>query len=285
MFEQAFMNIMAKCQETRLNETGHENDYHGPDGLRMCGTCRKPRQMRIDVPLIGERVVPVLCECDKIKRAEQVAREEALQRQMRIDELRMNGILNRDHLGMTFAADDGSDPRMATIATNYVNNWREIRKQHAPGLLLHGGVGGGKTFWAAAIANALIDRGYSAIVTNIPSLISSMSQDFERDKARVLKNIAEADLLVLDDIGFERSTSYGHEKMYEIIDARYLAKGPLIVTTNLSLKELDNPSQMEYKRVFDRIIGMCQPVHVAADGRRKRMAMECSAQMRELLGM
>lgn len=268
-------------------QTGPDRgDYDGPDGLRRCGCCHQPRQMRLDVPLVGERVVYVMCECEKARQEAEAARREAAERQMRVDELRANGILNRDHLGMTFAADDGSDPRMTTIATNYAANWREVRELDAPGLLLMGGVGGGKTFWAACIANALIDRGYSAMVTTIPALVAAMSgSGFEREKQKVLANVAAVDLLVLDDIGFERTSPYAHEKMHEIIDARYLAKRPLIVTTNLSFTDLEKPELMEYKRVFDRIIGMTRPIHVKADGRRKRIAQESARRMDALLGL
>lgn len=285
MFDQVFQSAIVKAGEAYGAEPPR-GDYDGPDGLRRCGRCHQPRQMRLEVPLIGMRTVYVMCECEKARQEAEAARREAEERQMRVNELRANGILNRDHLGMTFEADDGSDPRMTAIATNYAANWREVRTLDAPGLLLTGGVGGGKTFWAACIANALIDRGYSAMVTTIPALVAAMSSSgFEREKQRVLANVAAVDLLVLDDIGFERTSPYAHEKMHEIIDARYLAKRPLIVTTNLSFTDLEKPELMEYKRVFDRIIGMTRPIHVKADGRRKRIAQESARRMDALLGI
>lgn len=279
------LNAIAAAEARQASEPTTGKDYTDPEGLLVCGECHRHKQMRLDVPLIGERIVPILCACGIARRDAEEARREAEQRQIRINELRMDGIRSRDHLGMTFDADDGSDPKMATIARNYVENWRQIREQPSPGLLLTGGVGGGKTFWAVCIANAMIDRGYSALVTNVPTLIQGMAEDFERNKRRILDNIAGVDLLVLDDVGFERSTSYAHEKLFEIIDARYLSKRPLIVTTNLSFPELENPAQMEYKRVFDRIIGMTRPLHVKADGRRKRIAQESSRTMDKLLGL
>lgn len=279
------MDAIAAAEARQANEPTSGKDFTDAEGLLVCGDCKKHKQMRLDVPMIGERVVPILCACGIARRDAEEARQEAIRRQMRIQELRMDGILTRDHLDMTFDADDGTDPKMATIARNYVENWREIKQQPSPGLLLTGGVGGGKTFWAACIANAMIDRGRSALMTNVPTLIQSMAKDFERDKRRILDNIASVDLFILDDLGFERSTSYGHEKLYEIIDARYLSKRPLIVTTNLSFSEMENPEQMEYKRVFDRIIGMTRPVHVKADGRRKRIAQESARTMDKLLGI
>ena len=279
------LNAIAAAEARQASEPTSGKDYKDAEGLLVCGECNQRKQMQLDVPLVGVRVVPVLCACGIARRDAEEAAAEAARRQQRINELRMAGILTRDHLGMTFDADDGSNPKMATVGRNYVEHWREIKQQPAPGLLLTGGVGGGKTFWAACIANAMIDRGYSALITNIPTLIQQMAEDFERNKRRILDNIAGVDLLVLDDVGFERQTEYAAEKMFEIIDARYLSKRPLIVTTNLSFTEMENPSRMEYKRVFDRIIGMTRPVIVEADGRRKRIAQESSRQMDKLLGL
>lgn len=284
MFDQVMQGIMDKAQEARSGETGHETDFLGPDGLLYCGSCAGARQMVLDVPLIGQRVVPIMCRCDIVKREQEEAARRAQEEIDRINRMRKIGIQGADYLSMTFGADDGSDPSMTALASRYVAKRREMQAENI-GLLLHGTPGGGKTFWAAAIANAMIDNGYSAMVTTIPELITAMSRDFERDKNDVLQQIAEVRFLVLDDIGFERQTTYAAEKMFEVIDARYRSRRPLIVTTNLTMEELGNPQQMEYKRVFDRIVEMCQPVYVSGEGRRKAIAREKSTRARELLGL
>lgn len=271
-------------------KTGHEDDYIGPDGLLMCGRCHTPCQMVVDVPEFidptGKRTVFHACACIVAEQKAWEAEQEAIRRKQRIDELRINGAESRRYAEMTFAMDDGGGDRQAADrARNYVENWQETRELPSPGLLLFGGVGGGKTFWAACIGNELKGRGYSVLITNVPTLTSLMAEDFERNKRRILDVIASVDLLVLDDIGVERSTGYGHEKLYEIINTRDLSGRPLIVTTNLSFQELENPDQMEYNRVFDRIIGMTRPVHVKADGRRKRIAQESARTMDKLLGL
>lgn len=271
-------------------KTGREGDYTGPDGLLMCGRCHTPCQVVVPVPEwidpSGERTQFCACACIIAEQKAWEAEQEAIRRRQRIDELRINGAESRRYAEMTFDADDGGGDRQAAAkARNYVENWQETRKLPSPGLLLFGSVGGGKTFWAACIGNELKRRGYSVLITNVPTLTSLMAEDFERNKRRILDVIASVDLLVLDDIGIERSTGFGHEKMYEIINTRDLSGLPLIVTTNLSFQELENPEQMEYYRVFDRIIGMTRPVHVKADGRRKRIALESSRHMDKLLGL
>ena len=74
---------------------------------------------------------------------------------------------------------------------------------------------------------------------------------------------------MIDDLGVERDTSYSVEQIYNIVDARWRSGRPLIITTNLSLSELEIPKNMEYKRIYDRILGMC-PVQVKIAGKSRR---------------
>lgn len=285
MFDTALNGIIAAAEARRASEPGHADDYPDADGLLMCGKCHTRKQKVLDIPCgIGLRVVPVMCRCECIAREEEEARKKAQEEQERIEKLRRVGITTEKYRYMTMAMDDGGDQKMRSIAERYVAKRADMFRENI-GLMLHGDTGGGKTFWAAAITNAMIDNGMSAMITTIPQLITAMSKDFEANKYEVLDKIARVGFLVLDDIGFERQTSYAAEKMYEIIDTRYQARRPLIITTNLSLEEITNPQQMEYKRVFDRIVEMCQPVHVKADGRRKAIARQKSERAREILGL
>lgn len=284
MMQISLDGVIANAERQRMGETGHENDYKSAEGLLMCGNCHTRRQMRLDVPGVGMRIVPVLCQCGKEARDRREAEERAKKEMENISKLRRLGITDDKYRTMTLATNDGQDKKTTALVHRYVDKRAEMLRENI-GLLFHGDVGGGKTFWAAAIANAMIDHGTSAMITTVPKLINAMSRDFEADKADVLHRISRVGFLVLDDIGFERQTSYAAEKLYEIIDTRYQARRPLIVTTNLSLEEIANPQLMEYKRVFDRIIEMCQPVHIAASGRRKAIAMEKSKRAREILGL
>lgn len=79
-------------------------------------------------------------------------------------------------------------------------------------------------------------------------------------------------LLILDDFGMERQTEYALEQVFNVVDARYHSGQPLIVTTNLSLSELQNPQSREHTRIYDRILEMCSPVNFGNNGRRKEAA-------------
>lgn len=284
LFESALEGIVASARERMQQEPGHEHDFIGEDGLLYCGTCKAARQMVLEVPMIGTRVVPIMCPCDIARRESEAAYEAIQEEQRRIDGMRKIGITSPDYREMTLAADDGSNPEMRAIVDRYIEK-RDLMRRENIGLLLHGGVGGGKTFWAAALANAMIDHGSSAMITTVPRLVTAMSQGFEEGKARILEQVERVQFLVLDDVGIERQTEYMAEKMFEIIDSRYRSRRPLIVTTNLTLEEISNPRQMEYKRVFDRIVEMCQPIHVSGEGRRKAIARQKSEKAREILGI
>lgn len=284
LFESALEGIVAIAQARMQQEPGHEDDYIGEDGLLYCGMCKAPRQMVLEVPMVGTRIVPIMCPCEIAKREAEAAREAMEAEQRRIDGMRKIGITSPDYREMVLAADDGSDPKMRAIVDRYIEK-RDLMRRENIGLLLHGSAGGGKTFWASALANAMIDHGSSAMITTVPRLVTAMSQDFEAEKSRILEQVERVQFLVLDDVGIERQTGYMAEKMFEIIDARYRSRRPLIVTTNLTLEEISNPQQMEYKRVFDRIVEMCQPIHVSGEGRRKAIAREKSNKAREILGI
>lgn len=136
----------------------------------------------------------------------------------------------------TFAADDGADPKTTGIAKRYVEKF-DLMKERGKGLLFFGSVGTGKTFHAACIANALIDRGYPCLVTNFARLVNTLSGMYE-GKQQYIDSLNKFDLLVLDDLAAERDTEYMNEIIQNIVDSRYRAGLPTIVTTNLTANEL-----------------------------------------------
>ena len=168
----------------------------------------------------------------------------------------------------TFAADDLSNPEATAICKAYVAKWEKVQQENL-GLLFHGSVGTGKTFHALCIANALIDKGKSVYFTSIPRELAKLQGAYPEDRQRIMDKLIHCDLLILDDVGSERSTSYAIEQVYMIIDARHESGKPTIATTNTSLEELENPQEIGYDRIYDRLLSMCQ-FRVRIDGKSKR---------------
>ena len=83
---------------------------------------------------------------------------------------------------------------------------------------------------------------------------------FSEDRAAFIASLDEYDLLIIDDLGVERSTDYAMEQMFFVIDSRYRSRRPMIITTNLKLSELKNPPDLAHARIYDRILERCAPI-------------------------
>lgn len=109
-------------------------------------------------------------------------------------------------------------------------------------LLLQGGYGCGKTHLAAAIANFAVGIGVPTLFLTVPDLLDMLR--FSYDSADTtfedrFNEIRNASLLILDDFGTQNATGWAQEKLFQIINYRYINKLPLVVTTNLSLDEIE----------------------------------------------
>jgi DNA replication protein DnaC len=237
-------------------------DYE-KDGLLYCGHCNTPKQCRIPV---GNKALLVGCQCACAEReyqAEKAARAER-EKRLRIEALRADGIRDKTLTGCRF---DGATAT-AEIAKckRYADRWDEMYRTNS-GLLLWGNTGNGKTFAAACIANQLIDRGIPAMITSFPHILSA-----GYDKREISEQMQYYPLVVIDDLGAERESEYALETVYMIIDERYKAKKPLIVTTNLTIEEIFKPKNMTYQRIYDRVLEMCAPVVFRGDSMRRGKA-------------
>lgn len=251
------------------------------DDLLHCGSCRTPKQCRINL-LGNERIVPCICQCAK----EQAAAEEADRRRQeeadRIMRLRNSGIVSQAHRNAFFDKDDGKNPTPMRTLRRYAERWDAMRRENI-GLLLYGGVGTGKSYGAACIANYLIERKTPVCMINLSSVLNSMGGYLSEDKNSFISDLMCYPLLILDDVGMERQTEYALEQVFNVIDARYRSGKPLIITTNLSLAELKDPSSRDYARIYDRILEMCQPLNFGSQGRRSDLAQDKMRRAAELL--
>ena len=118
---------------------------------------------------------------------------------------------------------------------------------------------------------------------NLSSIMNTLGGLQGKEKNVYIASLMQYHLLILDDFGMERQTEYALEQVFNIVDARYRSGQPLIVTTNLSLSELQNPQSRECTRIYDRILEMCQPVNFGNNGRRKELAAVKMKKAAELL--
>lgn len=281
-------SINAALGEITIRSTSRfkpENgDYIGEDGLVHCGICKKEKQFRMPVDL-GGRIVDANCDCEKkLYEAEDEARRQR-EREDEINRNRQFGFPDAELRKMTFANDDGKGNRkVIRVAKNYVEKFPEMKRE-GKGLLLYGTVGTGKTFAGACIANALIEKNYRCLVTNFSRIINTLQETpFDR-KQRYLDSLNNFSLIVIDDLGVERDTDYMAENVQNIIDARYRAGLPLIVTTNLTPDQLRAPSKLNRERTYSRLFEMCAPIAVNGNDRRKEKLESEFGKIAAILGI
>ena len=109
-------------------------------------------------------------------------------------------------------------------------------------LLFSGGFGCGKTHLAAAIANYAVGMGVPTLFLTVPDLLDTLRFSYDSEDTSFeerFEQIRSASLLVLDDFGTQNATEWAQEKLFQIINFRYINRLPLVVTTNLALDQLE----------------------------------------------
>jgi len=268
-----------------MRTTEEPEDYTGDDGLLYCGKCHTPKQTRLSFnPLTGERsetIVRAACQCQR--EADEEAEKQSARTQFRLDMARRRegGLSCPDGLRYTFAQDDRQQPKVSDACKRYVECWDEMRANNI-GVLFYGSVGTGKSFLASCIGNGLLDRQVPVAATNFPRLLNLLQGTYE--KQALLDRLSIYKLLIVDDLGVERDSAYAEEQIFNIIDARSNSELPVVVTTNLTLEEMEHPTTMQYARIYDRVLAMC-PIRLklAGESRRKANASEREQLARKIL--
>ena len=240
-------------------------DYTDTEGFLCCGKCYTRKECDVDAFGSKQRV-SCACKC----KLEELEREKAAKKKAAFDQriaaLQREGITDKAYLNHTLAADDGRNQKISNVCQKYLDSWEEMAADNI-GILFYGGVGTGKSFYACCIANALLCRLESVWVTDLPTVIDQL-QDFNQ-RQNIVDRLRSCDLLVIDDLGVERGTGFSLEKAYNVINTRAKAGKPIIATTNLTLEDLQNPPNIEYARIYDRVLEMC-PIRLKLSGESRR---------------
>ena len=270
-------DILEELSQKAQSNMQDQGDYI-ENGLLHCGKCHTTKQCVVQ--LFGQNeIVYCLCKCEKEKRDKELAeylRDEELRH---IEQLKISGIQDRNIYNFTF--ENAEENSYINKAKKYCKNWEEIYKNNN-GLLLWGDVGTGKTFMAGCIANELIKNKVPVMMTSLVKIINNLQGFVIADKNEYLDSLNRFNLLILDDLGAERQSDFALEQVFNVIDSRYKSGKPVIITTNLSLQELKNPSDIKYKRIYDRILEMCVPLQFKGESKRKEKSQAKLNVLKEL---
>jgi len=140
------------------------------------------------------------------------------------------------------------------------------------GLIIFGEYGNGKSHLAAAVVNTAIQLGRTAIFERVPALLAKIRETYQGGEVtehQIMRALTDADLVVLDDAGAEKWTSWTEPTLYTIIDERYTHNKAVILTTNSSLDGLE---ENVGPRAMDRLLEMCEIVENRGTSFRKEKA-------------
>ncbi|MBE6788199.1 MAG: AAA family ATPase [Ruminococcaceae bacterium] len=130
----------------------------------------------------------------------------------------------------------------------------------SPNLLIFGGTGIGKTHISLAIAKKVQQIGFDVVYMSAPDLFTSLENERFKDQTpqENMQKILNCNLLVIDDLGAEFTTSFTTSALYNIINSRILSGYPTIITANLSPSEI---SERYSDRIASRLIGCYEHLH------------------------
>lgn len=247
-----------------------------------CLKCRREIK-RLSFHLLGRTFRPLpACQC-KIEERERFFKEmELRQKRDHVRRIYGEGLIDRE---LRTASFDNFEVRRGTeIAYQEAKRFVENFDQQEVGLYLFGPVGTGKSHLAAAIHNALLEKGYASVYIDVTQLFGLAKSTFKSPDGKTdqdyIKAAINCELLTLDEIGLAPLTEYEFRILFQILNGR---KGKLTnFTSNLGLDELENWFRYDrngvpldqHGRLFDRLIGSTLPIKIEAESYRKYKAMQ-----------
>ena len=227
-----------------------------------------------------------MCKCKVTAYKKRKQEEENRQKQYDLRRIISNSLMDTEFKQMIFENwnDKFANPKMLFLAKKYAEKFKMAKDKNI-GLIIYGTPGGGKTYACGCIANHLLSQGVPVICVGITQLLQRIQQTFnsygKEGAAEILKGINKAELLIIDDLGTEQESEWSKSMVYQIIDSRCRNGKPLIVTTNIPLKEIE----IRYdKRTYDRLINkMCTPYENKWGSIREKLGENKTNALKELL--
>lgn len=204
------------------------------------------------------RVVPCRCARDKVTRERTKEQRSSLeytwapqfelQKTMTFDNFEIRRVFNLSEEQLETA----KEKRMTLpeyqkeISQNLAEAYRnalDFAKSPEGWLVFLGQNGCGKTHLAAAIVNYCYQNKQPALFVVVPEFLDHLRSTFNPESKvsydHLFERVKTAPLLVLDDLGEQSTTPWAREKLYQVINYRYNAQLPTVMTTSCSLEEID----------------------------------------------
>ncbi len=195
----------------------------------------------------------VMCDCMK-----NMLKKEAYNRLNKMSPLELSSFDNFSldyYSEIPFNENEQSSRKRMELIFNFCKKYVDGFTKNSPGLLMTGNTGLGKTHLSLAIAREVINKGFGVIYGSTQNIVSEMEKEkfqnrFGSEESE--RHYVDCDLLIIDDLGTEYSTPFSSAAIYNIINSRIMRNKPTIISTNLSMKEMEKNYS---PRMVSRIIG------------------------------
>jgi len=239
--------------------------------LVRCGVCSRG--------LVYKDNQPYCFYCEKIKHEDHKLAEETLKahQDMRfhkqLEHFQINSLINEKLKNANFDTYEPlneSQSKALYVCKRYADNFNPDK---AASLILHGPYGTGKSHLAKSITDIVMAKDISALFISVPKLMTKIKSTFKNtglSEYEILEALAEVQLLVLDDLGAERTSdeekalAWSKTKLFEIFDSR--AGKHTVITTNF---EIGQAMKVYGERDLSRFLEDAYPVKI--DGENFRM--------------
>lgn len=224
-----------------------------------CEKCKKETEI-YEMAIVGGQdkgkkiEVAYGCICENVRLANNALQDKERKiKDKLLENFNKYSMINKDLINASFRTYHGKNQQQAyakRLAMRYVEIFD---KEESKNISFHGGVGVGKSHLAKCIVDGVIEKGCTAVFITVPTLLRKIRATFDKDADlsedklfRVLENV---DLLVLDDLGTEKSTDWSQEKLFDLINARQGMS--TVYTSNYSPEHLrDIIGDRNYSRVM-----------------------------------
>lgn len=290
-----------------MSDSPEAEGFDPPDPVpcEYCGAARYTKGFRFLDRILWKPTGPERCTCPEAvaeheravaereakEKAEREA-EAAREMQSRVRRIVGDSGMNARFLRRTFSSFQPTAENQKALVSckQYADTFRDKLPKNNPepgrnGLFITGPMGTGKTHLAAAIANQIMQDGTAVICMTMIDLLDRIKRTYEQkrqdggeaNEGSVLSAYKSVPLLIIDDMGKEPATEWAVSKIYAIINARYEAYMPTIITTNYTDSELvrrltpkDSGDQTTADATIDRLREMCAAVITTGDSWRSK---------------
>ena len=219
--------------------------------LKKCEFCGKELEpIGLDylyVNISPEYIQYQRCTCDKSKEYwKEKDKQDAKEQKRKRFRNMINVIYKQNYVGRKYQElnfenfiIDLNNKNAVKMANDYINKNKE--KIISNGLIIMGESGVGKTHLAAAIANRLIENDKIVLMGRLTTLLDMIKETFRdntKSENELIELYSNADMIIIDDLGTEKISSWALEKLYTIIQNRFENGLPIIITTRFDKKGL-----------------------------------------------